>query len=528
MSTEGYLKPVPGVEPTKAGLYLWRYPPNIGAAALFLVLFLGSSLYTCWKIWRTLEMVGYGVRAGARNQTGKLMPFVIQNIFILVAPVLFAASIYMTLGRIITSVGGDKHSLVKPSKITLTFVLGDVLSFVVQGGGAGMSVIQDVDIAKWAERVIIIGLVIQIVIDVPTLYIHGASHVSPIVDDAQRVLQDSAFVAERYSILHLELLDHLRSRLFDLAPSVQSGSVDRVLQLAYGEGLRVPYLMDQLLALAAAHKSTTVTGTSKHLYRTESARLQTRALAQASLDEHVVTRDNSLALFAFSSVLGQHVLFDVFSSVADLPTMLDKLVQCFDLHQGIRVTASKAWEKLQPMLHDDSLSDQGYMAANADVTATGTECNELLDHLEHSGLDRDTIDEYKETAELDMGGGEALPEQGAESAVGGDEWSLTVGIHEVRGRRLDLQDRTPEHLEIFPRAGVRERPLRLWLQVPMVRKSLWFMIYSAGPYSGTTVLVARLPCSPTDVASRAIKWNMLGLSMTLYWLKKTMMHPPLI
>ena len=108
-------------------------------------------------------MAGYGVRARARNQTGKLMPFVIQNIFILVAPVLFAASIYMTLGRIITSVGGDKHSLVKPSKITLTFVLGDVLSFVVQGGGAGMSVIQDVDIAKWAERVIIIGLVIQIV-----------------------------------------------------------------------------------------------------------------------------------------------------------------------------------------------------------------------------------------------------------------------------------------------------------------------------------------------------------------------------
>lgn len=281
--------------------------------------------------------------------------------------------------------------------------------------------------------------------DVPTSYIHGASHVSPIVDDAQRVLQDSPFVAERYSILHLELLDHLRSRLFDLAPSVKPGSVDRVLQLAYGEGLRVPFLMDQLLALAAAHKSTTVTGTSRHLYRTESARLQTRALAQASLDEHVVTRDNSLALFAFSSVLGQHVLFDVFSSAADLPTMLDKLVQCFDLHQGIRVTAGKAWEKLQPMLHDDSLSDQGYMAANADVTATGTECNELLDHLEHSGLDRDTINEYKETVRILQYFFDSAHSSHCRIAIAVHEWPVRVSRRYI----TLLRQRRPEALIVL-------------------------------------------------------------------------------
>jgi heme/copper-type cytochrome/quinol oxidase subunit 2 len=91
------------------------------------------------------------------------MPFVVQNMFILVAPVLFAASIYMTLGRIIASVGGDRHSLVRPSKITLTFVLGDVVSFVVQGGGAGLSVVQKEGFAKWAERIIVIGLLIQII-----------------------------------------------------------------------------------------------------------------------------------------------------------------------------------------------------------------------------------------------------------------------------------------------------------------------------------------------------------------------------
>lgn len=53
MSTEGLMEPVPGVDPTRGGLYLWRYVPNVGAAALFLVLFMASFLYISWKIWRT-------------------------------------------------------------------------------------------------------------------------------------------------------------------------------------------------------------------------------------------------------------------------------------------------------------------------------------------------------------------------------------------------------------------------------------------------------------------------------------------
>lgn len=108
-------------------------------------------------------MVGYGVRAGARNNTGKLMPFCIQNMFILIAPVLFAATIYMMLGRIIVGTGGERHSLIRPSKITLIFVSGDILSFIIQGGGGGMSAVQDVNVVKWAERLVIIGLFVQIV-----------------------------------------------------------------------------------------------------------------------------------------------------------------------------------------------------------------------------------------------------------------------------------------------------------------------------------------------------------------------------
>lgn len=92
------------------------------------------------------------------------MPFVVQNMFILVAPAIFAASVYMTLGRIVTSIAAEKHSPLRPSRLTATFLLGDILSFLIQGGSAGMMVVQNADLAKWGERLVIIGLAVQIVV----------------------------------------------------------------------------------------------------------------------------------------------------------------------------------------------------------------------------------------------------------------------------------------------------------------------------------------------------------------------------
>jgi hypothetical protein len=89
------------------------------------------------------------------------MPYAIQNVFILLGPALFAASIYMCLGRIIRAVGGERHSLFRPSRLTKIFVSGDVLSFVVQGGAAGLMVTGKN--AKTGEGMVVGGLMIQII-----------------------------------------------------------------------------------------------------------------------------------------------------------------------------------------------------------------------------------------------------------------------------------------------------------------------------------------------------------------------------
>lgn len=91
------------------------------------------------------------------------MPHIIQSVFILVAPALFAASVYMTLGRIIRSLHAEKLSIIRVGLLTKLFVMGDIISFVVQSSGASLMAIGDGNM-KLGESVVLGGLVVQIVV----------------------------------------------------------------------------------------------------------------------------------------------------------------------------------------------------------------------------------------------------------------------------------------------------------------------------------------------------------------------------
>ena len=62
-------------------------------------------------------------------------PYIMQSVLILIAPALFAASIYMILGRIILLTDGEHHSLIPRKWLTKLFVFGDVASFMLQSSG---------------------------------------------------------------------------------------------------------------------------------------------------------------------------------------------------------------------------------------------------------------------------------------------------------------------------------------------------------------------------------------------------------
>jgi hypothetical protein len=93
------------------------------------------------------------------------MPYIIQSILILLAPILFAASIYMILGRLVTRTDSAVHSIVRATWVTKIFVTGDIVCFLIQSGGAGMLVqAKDQDGFKRGENIILGGLILQILI----------------------------------------------------------------------------------------------------------------------------------------------------------------------------------------------------------------------------------------------------------------------------------------------------------------------------------------------------------------------------
>lgn len=112
-----------------------------------------------------VETIGYASRVAGHYSLYSLPPYIIQALLILLAPIFFAATAYMILGRIIYGLGAESYSILRINWITKIFVGGDILCFLTQLVGAGMlSGANDLSGKKRGERVILVGLILQIVI----------------------------------------------------------------------------------------------------------------------------------------------------------------------------------------------------------------------------------------------------------------------------------------------------------------------------------------------------------------------------
>lgn len=191
---------------TKPEYVLWPYTPSIAGGVIAAIVF---ALLTCAHVFRLIksrtwfcipfvigalvrlilkypevtlishqfETIGYAARAAAHNDTVSKTPYIIQSVLILIAPILFAASIYMILGRLIMRTDSATYSLVRANWVTKIFVTGDVFCFFIQSGGAGMLVqAKDKDGVKTGENIILGGLILQILIFLFFVIIAGTWH----------------------------------------------------------------------------------------------------------------------------------------------------------------------------------------------------------------------------------------------------------------------------------------------------------------------------------------------------------------
>ncbi|KAK0617605.1 RTA1 like protein-domain-containing protein [Immersiella caudata] len=234
----------------------YHYEPNVGANALFVVLFaitsIGHSYFLARKrtwyfipfvIGCLFETIGYIGRILSANEAPSytLSPYIMQTLLILLAPALFAASIYMVLGRLIRMLQAEEYSLVRINWLTKVFVLGDVLSFLAQSAGGGLLAKAeskaDQDIGN---SVVLAGLGIQVVFFglfiITTIVFH--------VRIAKRPTAHSYSVAVPWRMLILVL--YFSSTL------IMIRSIFRMAEFGMGQGSIFPKYEGYLFGLDAA------------------------------------------------------------------------------------------------------------------------------------------------------------------------------------------------------------------------------------------------------------------------------------
>ncbi|EKG22447.1 RTA-like protein [Macrophomina phaseolina MS6] len=174
----------------------YRYHPSMGAAVFFILAFMVTTFLHCWQCVRTRtwyfiplilggfckhsstahppigptadfstpgQWIGYIGRAMSAHDQWALGPYMIQSMLLLIAPALFAASVYMILGRIILVTDGEKHSVISKKWLTKIFVIGDTISLLTQSGGGGIMAAGSLDSMKLGEKIVIVGLFIQLI-----------------------------------------------------------------------------------------------------------------------------------------------------------------------------------------------------------------------------------------------------------------------------------------------------------------------------------------------------------------------------
>ncbi|CAI7677048.1 unnamed protein product [Penicillium pancosmium] len=152
-----------------------------------------------------------------------------------------------------------------------------------------------------------------------------------------------------FTLLHLELLHHFESVLSkDLNMGTEQAM--QFCNMTVESALSVPYLMDQVLALSAAHKSHVHRDRqAAHNYRTQAAELQTRGLTRLNRDGVHVVHCDALPMFLYSSFLGIHSLFDALQH-RDLEALLDDFVTYLAIHRGVSAVVPQSWPEIEPVL----------------------------------------------------------------------------------------------------------------------------------------------------------------------------------
>ncbi|ESK96060.1 integral to membrane protein [Moniliophthora roreri MCA 2997] len=142
--------------------------------AFGLVLLVALIQTWCIKKWGAKHMLlmtigaytfafGLSTRFGLNRHPESKGLYIVQYLFVTLSPCAFIAAEYVLLGRFARYLGCDHHLLVSPRRITLSFIISDVSTFLIQAAGGASSVSANDDRMRLVgSRIFLAGLALQL------------------------------------------------------------------------------------------------------------------------------------------------------------------------------------------------------------------------------------------------------------------------------------------------------------------------------------------------------------------------------
>ncbi|KAG8718704.1 hypothetical protein FRC08_004611 [Ceratobasidium sp. 394] len=152
------------------------YAPNTAAAIIFGVAFAIPAIHATWLMLRgggrymaTLVISGYTYAIGlalripvGNNPTSKGL-FIIMNLCTVLSPCGFIATVYVLLSQLAFHLHAEKLLIIGPNILTKVFVTSDVVTLIIQAGGASLAISQDENIRDLSKKIFLAGLILQVI-----------------------------------------------------------------------------------------------------------------------------------------------------------------------------------------------------------------------------------------------------------------------------------------------------------------------------------------------------------------------------
>ncbi|KAH9045410.1 RTA1-like protein [Lactarius pseudohatsudake] len=100
----------------------------------------GAWWMACMTIGAYTFALGIACRFGLHVKPDSKGIYIAENLFVILPPCAFIAADYVLLGRLARYLGSGKHLIIPSSRITVTFVMSDITTFLIQATGGAVSV----------------------------------------------------------------------------------------------------------------------------------------------------------------------------------------------------------------------------------------------------------------------------------------------------------------------------------------------------------------------------------------------------